>query len=90
MYRFVPDGAVSRHSPAQSFHRFSLITADSRLCPEKKTKHLGSADFSKKPQIFVGKCRKLQEPAENLRLVFVPLRFVPFSRALTGCPSFKC
>ena len=54
--------------------RFSQIFADvcrfSPLILEKK--HLGNADFRRKPLIFAGNRRKPQEPAENRRLAFVP------------------
>ena len=45
---------------------------------------MGNAGFRRKPHcgIVTGKRRKLQEPAENRRLAFVPLRFVPLSAAL--------
>ena len=55
--------------------RFSLILAFSW-----KTKHLGNADFRRKPQIFAGNSRKPQEPAENRRLAFVPLGSSPYAR----------
>ena len=55
--------------------RFSLIFAFSW-----KTTHLGNADFRRKPQISAGNRRKLQEPAENRRLAFVPLGSSPYAR----------
>ena len=58
--------------------RFSLIFVDSRrFLEEKKKKHLGNADFRRKPQIFAENRRELQEPAENRRLAFVPSGLSP-------------
>ena len=56
--------------------KFLLISADFgrfSSSPRIKTKHLGNADFHRKPQIFAGKRRFSREPAENRRLAFVPL-----------------
>ena len=61
----------------EHFRRFSLIFADSRLFLESKA--FGKHRFSQKTADFR---RKPQEPAENRRLAFVPLRFVPLSAAL--------
>ena len=68
-------------SPNADSRWFSLIFADSRLFLENEA--FGETQiFRRKPLIFAGDRRKLQEPEENRKIGVCPLRFVPLSAAL--------
>ena len=49
--------------------------------------NLENAEFRRKPQMIAGNRTEPQEPAENRRLMFCPLRFVPLSAALSAPKS---
>ena len=75
-------GRAQGDEPKGTNRAQTQIFADSRLFLQIlafswKTKQLRNADFRRKPQIFAGSRRKLQEPAENRRLAFVPLGSSP-------------
>ena len=55
--------------------RFSLILAFSW-----KAKHLGNADFRRKPQILAGKPQKTAGTLRKPQIGVCPLRFVPLKR----------
>ena len=59
------DREGDKPSPNADFRSFLQI-----LTFSQKTKHLGNADFRRKPVISAGNCRKPQEPAE--KLAFIP------------------
>ena len=54
------------------------------MAPKNQSIWGGSAGSRRKPQIFAGNQRKPQEPAENRRLVFVPLGLSPSARPKSG------
>ena len=63
---------------------FSQIFADSRLPSfPRKTKHLGNADFHRKPLIFAGNPQKTAGPHRKPLIGICLLRFLPLSAALT-------